>query len=103
MRWFPPSHLPPPQFLFAKSAKKHGAVLKTEIEVTALIKFKNRIIGVETPKGKISAGCIIDAAGPWAGLIALEVGWHLPMAPIRSHYWITSKAPEFKKKQPYYC
>ncbi len=48
----------------------------------------------------IIVGAIL-AAGPWAGLVALEVGWHLPMAPIRSHYWITSKAPEFKKPQPY--
>ena len=54
--------------------KKHGAVLKTEIEVTALQKSGNRITGVQTPQGKISAGCVIDAAGPWAGLVALEVG-----------------------------
>ena len=86
---------------FAKAAKKHGAVLKTDIEVTALQKSGNRITGVQTPQGEISAGCVIDAAGPWAGLVALEVGWHLPLAPIRSHYWITSKAPEFKKAQPY--
>ncbi|MDC0077836.1 FAD-binding oxidoreductase [Deltaproteobacteria bacterium] len=86
---------------FAKAAKKHGAVLKTDIEVTALQKSGNRITGVQTPQGEISAGCVIDAAGPWAGLVALEIGWHLPMAPIRSHYWITSKAPEFKKAQPY--
>ena len=86
---------------FAKAAKKHGAVLKTDIEVTALQKSGNRITGVQTPQGEISAGCVIDAAGPWAGLVALEVGWHLPMAPIRSHYWITSKAPEFNKEQPY--
>ena len=86
---------------YARAAKKHGAVLKTGIEVTALQKSGNRITGVQTPQGEISAGCVIDAAGPWAGLVALEAGWHLPMAPVRSHYWITSKAPEFKKPQPY--
>ena len=86
---------------YARAAKKHGAVLKTGIEVTALQKSGNRITGVQTPQGEISAGCVIDAAGPWAGLVALEAGWHLPTAPVRSHYWITSKAPEFKKPQPY--
>jgi len=86
---------------YARAAKKHGAVLKTGIEVTALQKSGNRITGVQTRRGKISAGCVIDAAGPWAGLVSLEAGWHLPMAPVRSHYWITSKAPEFKKTQPY--
>ena len=86
---------------YARAARKHGALLKTGIEVTALQNSGNRITGVQTPQGIISAGCVIDAAGPWAGLVALEAGWHLPMAPVRSHYWITSKAPEFKQPQPY--
>ena len=86
---------------YARAARKHGALLKTGIEVTALQNSGNRITGVQTPQGKISAGCVIDAAGPWAGLVALEAGWHLPMAPVRSHYWITSKAPEFMQPQPY--
>ena len=86
---------------YARAAKKHGAVLKTGIEVTALQKSGQRITGVKTTQGEISAGCVIDTAGPWAGLVSLEAGWHLPMAPVRSHYWITSKAPEFKKPQPY--
>ena len=86
---------------YAMAARKHGALLKTGIEVTALQNSGNRITGVQTPQGIISAGCVIDAAGPWAGLVALEAGWHLPMAPVRSHYWITSKAPEFKQPQPY--
>jgi len=86
---------------YARAAKKHGTLLKTGIEVTALQKSGNRITGVQTPQGDISAGCVIDAAGPWAGLVALETGWHLPMAPVRSHYWITAKSSEFKKTQPY--
>jgi len=86
---------------YVRAAKKHGAALKTGLEVTALKKSGNRITGVQTPRGEISAGCVIDAAGPWAGLVALEAGWHLPMAPVRSHYWITAKSAEFRKPQPY--
>ena len=40
---------------FADSAKKHGPLLKTNIEVTELQKSGNRITGVETPRGEISA------------------------------------------------
>ena len=86
---------------YARAARKHGALLKTGIEVTALQNSGNRITGVQTLKGEISAGCVIDAAGPWAGLVALEAGWHLPMAPVLTHYSITSKPPEFKQPQPY--
>jgi len=65
---------------YARAARKHGALLKTGIEVTALQNSGNRITGVQTPQGIISAGCVIDAAGPWAGLVALEAAgtcpWH---------------------------
>ena len=59
---------------FAKSAKKHGALLKTNIELKVLQKSGKWITGVETPQGEISAGCLIDEAELWAGLVAFEVG-----------------------------
>lgn len=86
---------------YAKAAQQHGAEIRTGCEVTALEKTGQRVTGVQTREGSIHAGCVIDAAGPWAGLIAWEAGWHLPMAPVRSHYWITTTAPEFAQPQPF--
>ena len=86
---------------YAKAAQQHGAIIRTGCEVTALQVDGQRVTGVQTNQGSIEAGCVIDAAGPWSGLIAWEAGWHLPMAPVRSHYWITANAPEFAKPQPF--
>jgi sarcosine oxidase subunit beta len=86
---------------YAKAARQHGAVIKTGCEVTQLAMTGQRVTGVMTNEGIINAGCVIDAAGPWAGLISQEAGWHLPMAPVRSHYWITATAAEFSKPQPF--
>ena len=86
---------------YAKAARQRGVTFKTGCEVTALEKDGPRVTGVQTSQGTINAGCVIDAAGPWAGLIAWEAGWHLPMAPVRSHYWITANAPEFAEPQPF--
>jgi len=86
---------------YANAAKKHGAEFRMGVEVKSLQKSGQKIIGVNTDNGNITAGCVIDAAGPWAGLVALETGWHLPMAPVRSHYWITSKNEKFQNNQPY--
>ncbi len=86
---------------YAEAARRHGASLRTGCAVTGLLRSGNRITGVRTATEELEAGCIIDAAGPWAGVLAAQAGWHLPMAPVRSLYWITGEAPEFRQPQPY--
>ena len=34
---------------------------------------------------------MIDAAGAWAAILSERAGYALPMAPVRSHYWITER------------
>ena len=86
---------------YAAAAKKHGAVIETGRTVTDLRVSGGCVTGVVVDGEVIEAGCVIDAAGPWSGLLAERAGWHLPMAPVRSHYWITSEAPEFVEPQPF--
>lgn len=40
---------------------------------------------------------IVVAAGAWSGLLAEPLGIALPMAPVRSQYWITQHAPHFAR------
>ena len=86
---------------YADAAKARGVEFLLETEVTGLMRSGDRITGVRTENANIEAGCVIDAAGPWAGLLAAEAGWHLPLAPVRSHYWITAPGPLFPKDNPY--
>ncbi len=42
-----------------------------------------RIVTVETSQGRLSAGRVVNAAGPWAGEIAKLAGVDLPVWPLR--------------------
>ena len=85
---------------YAYGAKLRGAVIREGVGVTAIRCRADRVIGVETPDGFLAAPIVIDAAGVWAGVLAWEAGIGLPMAPVRSQYWITSPHPLFALRQP---
>jgi sarcosine oxidase, subunit beta len=42
-----------------------------------------RISAVRTTNGEVAAGAVVNAAGPWAGLVAREAGIDLPVRPLR--------------------
>ena len=76
---------------YLKAARLHGAVIRPRTPVVDVLTEKGRVIGVETPDGRISGGCVVDAAGAWASILSARVDYPLPMAPVRSHYWITER------------
>lgn len=86
---------------YIKSARTCGAEIREQTPVLSICVEDNRVKGVKTSKGEISAWLVIDAAGVWAGILAHEIGINLPMAPVRSHYWITAKHRAFSPDQPF--
>lgn len=85
---------------FARCARKYGAEIKQGVEASELLKEGNKVIGVRTSEGDITATTVVDAAGVWAPILAKEVNAGLPMAPVRSQYWITEKADIFPVDSP---
>ncbi|MDS4069479.1 MAG: FAD-dependent oxidoreductase [Candidatus Competibacter sp.] len=85
---------------YARAAKFHGAVLHQGVTVTDFRLRGDQITGVTTPQGVVHAGCVVDAAGAWANLLAARLGIGLPMAPVRSQYWITAPDPLFPPDHP---
>ena len=85
---------------YSHAAKLRGAVIREGVGVTAIRRQGDRVIGVETAEGFLAAPVVIDAAGVWAGVLAWQVGIGLPMAPVRSQYWITAPHPLFAGRQP---
>jgi sarcosine oxidase subunit beta len=86
---------------YIKSARSLGVQIREQTRVISMLCNRDRIIGVKTLKGDISASLVIDAAGVWAGMLAHEIGIGLPMAPVRSHYWITERHSLFSPNQPF--
>jgi sarcosine oxidase, subunit beta len=86
---------------YIKAARLLGAEIREQTAVLSMQRMGDRITGVETTEGPISASTVIDAAGVWAGLLAYNTGIGLPMAPVRSHYWITASHHDFSPDQPF--
>lgn len=75
---------------YGRAAQKLGAQIRLRTAVNDLIISSDRVTGVITASGDIFGGSVIAAAGAWASIISARAGYHLPMAPTRSHYWITA-------------
>jgi sarcosine oxidase, subunit beta len=67
---------------YATAARRAGATIRTGVEVTRIVTDGGRVTGVETTGGPIATGTVVDAAGPWAGILAATAGVELPLEPI---------------------
>ena len=85
---------------YFKAAQARGAVLRPRTNVRDVIMDNQKIIGVVTDAGHVSCGTVIDACGAWAALFSAQAGYPLPMAPVRSHYWITEPSAAYGGEHP---
>jgi sarcosine oxidase subunit beta len=86
---------------YARAAQANGAIIWQNTAVTEILRSGQQIVGVNTDLGFVASPIVIDAAGVWAGLLAQQVDCPLPMAPVRSHCWITtSQNGLFHREQP---
>lgn len=64
---------------FLESAKRSGAKLIQNCEVTAIHTAGGKIIGVGTTQGDMSSPIVVNAAGPWAKHVASLAGIEVPL------------------------
>jgi glycine/D-amino acid oxidase-like deaminating enzyme len=69
------------------------AVVQTGTEVIGFLRNGDRVTGVQTSAGAISAAAVINAAGPWAGAVADVAGVNLPILPRRGFVLVTEPLP----------
>jgi len=74
---------------FAKAAQADGVEIIRDTEVTAIRKSGNRVTAVETSRGTVSTGAVVNAAGPYAMQIGHMVGLEIPVLPYRRHIFIS--------------
>ncbi len=85
---------------YARCAAKQGADIRPGVEVKNLLMEGSTAVGVETVVGKIWADKVIVASGAWAPVLAQQASISLPMAPVRSQYWITERNEIFPEGSP---
>lgn len=80
---------------FARAAKKLGATIQIETEVTGIIMEGNAVKGVHTTKGDYFADTIVNACGSWAAFTAKMVGLDMPIKPRKGQLIVTEPIGHF--------
>ena len=65
---------------FADAARRAGAEIRTGVEVLRLVTEGDRITGVETRDGTLSAGVVVLAAGIYTPTLIAPLGLELPIS-----------------------
>lgn len=64
---------------FLESAKRNGATLIQNCEVTAINTAGGKVIGVDTTQGNFDAPIVVNATGAWAKHVASLAGLKVPL------------------------
>ena len=78
---------------YATAARRAGAAVLTGVSVARIVTAAGRVEGVETDRGTVRAPVVVNAAGPWAGLLARTAGVDLPLEPIPRVVLVTGALP----------
>ena len=73
---------------FAQGATALGASVLRHARVTGLERSSSGWT-IETPKGEVRAGVVVNAAGQWGREVARLAGHDLPLVPMQHHYLVT--------------
>lgn len=83
------------------AAQKQGARAFTGVEVTGIRLRGEEIESVETTQGIIQTPLVLNAAGPWAGLVGEMAGVSIPIVPVRRQMFTTNALPEIPGDFPF--
>jgi 4-methylaminobutanoate oxidase (formaldehyde-forming) len=86
---------------YLRVAQQLGVATRLNSNVVRIAQHNDTVTGVELQDGTfLPTSIVINAAGAWSNLLSYPVGLPLPMAPVRSQYWITEAASEFLPDGP---
>jgi sarcosine oxidase subunit beta len=86
---------------YINQAQKMGVAAINNAEVTGIETKGGKVSAVHTNQGSIAAPVIVNAAGPWAGLIGQLAGVEIPITPIRRQMLTTTPLPELPADFPF--
>jgi sarcosine oxidase subunit beta len=86
---------------YVGAAQRIGVKALNNVEVTGLKVEGWKVKGVETNKGFVAVTTVVNAAGPWAGVIGKMAGVHIPITPLRRQMLTTTPLPELPPDFPF--
>ncbi|MBE9508984.1 MAG: FAD-binding oxidoreductase [Chloroflexi bacterium] len=86
---------------YVSGARRLGAKLLNDVEVTSIRVEGGRVRTVVTDQGEIATPVVVNAAGPWVGEIGKMAGVDIPIVPVRRQIVVTSPIPEIPPDFPF--
>ncbi len=86
---------------YVSAAQRLGVHCLNNVEVLGFQVLSGNIVAVETNQGTISTRVVVNAAGPWAGLIGQMAGLAVPIVPYRRQIMTTTPLPEVPQDFPF--
>jgi 4-methylaminobutanoate oxidase (formaldehyde-forming) len=86
--------------VLAKAAKIEGVQIFEKTPVSKILIKNNRIIGVETSRGKIKCEYVVLATGMWSRQIGENIDVSVPLYPNEHFYIITEPMNDLPKNLP---
>lgn len=68
---------------YLQAARALGVTLHADTEALEIVRDAAGVAGVRTAAGTIATRCVVNAAGPHAGVLAERAGVALPLLPVR--------------------
>ena len=86
---------------YINAAQRLGVQCLTKVEVTGIQVEAGRIAAVETNQGSLSTRAVVNAAGPWAGVVGGMAGVEIPIIALRRQIMTTTPLPEVPLDFPF--
>jgi sarcosine oxidase subunit beta len=87
---------------YASAARSLGTKIYKGIEVISIKVTKgHQVQGVSTNEGEIEAPVVLNAAGPYAGLVGKTLGLDIPVHPHKKQNFFTAPTDEIRKDAPF--
>ncbi|MBK8934049.1 MAG: FAD-binding oxidoreductase [Chloroflexi bacterium] len=86
---------------YIAAGRRLGVQAFTDTAVTGIETGGGRVTAVQTQNGRIACHTIVNAAGPWAGVIGDMVGAPLPITPLRRQMLTTTPMPDIPADFPF--
>jgi len=86
---------------YLSCAQAAGVKCFFDAEVTGIRSERGHVRVVETKMGVVQTPNVVDAAGPWAGLVGRMLGIDIPIVPVRRQIVVTTPIPELPPGFPF--
>ncbi|MBP9656651.1 MAG: FAD-binding oxidoreductase [Candidatus Promineofilum sp.] len=86
---------------YISAGRRLGVRAFTDAAVTGIEVTNGRVTAVNTPLGRIACQTVVNAAGPWAGLVGKMAGVPIPITPVRRQIVTTSPLPKLDPNFPF--